>query len=104
LERKKETCALCLLVYQGILLLCVTITFHTQGYGKTHLNLMPPKATKPAPAPQQSGLTKKRQKAAPKPPKPVEEQLKRYFNSLYAQIDGGHLKNAIKTTEKSVFK
>ncbi|KAG8952443.1 hypothetical protein FRC04_004503 [Tulasnella sp. 424] len=39
-------------------------------------------------------------KAAPKAPKPVEEQLKRHFNSLSAQIDGGHFKNAIKTCNK----
>ncbi|KAG8934628.1 hypothetical protein FRC02_009572 [Tulasnella sp. 418] len=36
----------------------------------------------------------------PRPPKPVEEQLKRHFNSLCAQVDGGHFKNAIKTCEK----
>ncbi|KAK7449833.1 hypothetical protein VKT23_013309 [Stygiomarasmius scandens] len=31
---------------------------------------------------------------------PVEERIKRHFNSLCAQIDGGHFANAIKTCDK----
>ncbi|KAG9050828.1 hypothetical protein FS837_001938 [Tulasnella sp. UAMH 9824] len=54
-------------------------------------------ASQPKQAPASSYAQRK---AAPKPPKPVEEQLKRHFNSLSAQIDGGHFKNAIKTCNK----
>ena len=64
---------------------------------------MPPRPTKPGPTTQTPALGKKYQKAAPKPPKPVEEQLKRHFNSLCAQIDGGHFRNALKTSEKSLY-
>ncbi|KAG8997810.1 hypothetical protein FRB90_012428 [Tulasnella sp. 427] len=59
---------------------------------------MPPK--KPSAAAATPGASAPRRKAEPKPPKPVEEQLKRHFNSLGAQIDGGHFKNAIKTCNK----
>ncbi|KAG8899089.1 hypothetical protein FRB99_006940 [Tulasnella sp. 403] len=46
------------------------------------------------PTPKASG-----KKAGAKSPKPVEEQLKRHFNSLSTQIDGGHFTNAIKTLD-----
>ncbi|KAF9517637.1 hypothetical protein BS47DRAFT_1290620 [Hydnum rufescens UP504] len=36
----------------------------------------------------------------PEAPRPVEEQLRRHFTSLVAQIDGGFSKNAIKTCDK----
>ncbi|KAI3608952.1 signal recognition particle 72 kda [Moniliophthora roreri] len=39
-------------------------------------------------------------KATPKQPVPVPDRLKRLFNSLCAQIDGGHFTNAIKTCDK----
>ncbi|CAE6375123.1 unnamed protein product [Rhizoctonia solani] len=38
--------------------------------------------------------------AASKKPKPVEVRIKQLFGSLCAQIDGGHLANAIKTCDK----
>ena len=38
-----------------------------------------------------------------KRPLDVQEGLKRLFTSLYAQIDGGHFSNAVKTCDKSVF-
>ncbi|KAG8848099.1 hypothetical protein FRB96_001286 [Tulasnella sp. 330] len=65
---------------------------------------MPPKHTSRPETSSQNAPTsaKKHQKAAaPKPPKPVAEQLKRHFNSLCAQIDGGYFKNAIKTCNKN---
>ena len=42
-------------------------------------------------------------KTTPKQPLSVQEGLKRLFTSLCAQIDGGHLSNAVKTCDKSVF-
>jgi hypothetical protein len=39
--------------------------------------------------------------AASKKPKPAEVRIKQLFGSLCAQIDGGHLANAIKTCDKS---
>ena len=42
----------------------------------------------------------KHQKSQKKTVKP-EERIKRLFNSLCAQIDGGHFKNALKTCDKS---
>ncbi|KAG8980163.1 hypothetical protein FRB94_011313 [Tulasnella sp. JGI-2019a] len=64
---------------------------------------MPPKPTSESSTP--TGAKKhqnQNQKAVPtpKPPKAVAEQLKRHFNSLCAQIDGGYFKNAIKTCNK----
>ncbi|ETW74729.1 hypothetical protein HETIRDRAFT_332070 [Heterobasidion irregulare TC 32-1] len=58
--------------------------------------------------PKPSGLLKKsvpslkdvRKKASTKQPLPVSERLKRLFNSLCAQIDGGHFTNAVKTCDK----
>ncbi|OBZ65817.1 hypothetical protein A0H81_14126 [Grifola frondosa] len=41
-----------------------------------------------------------RQNATPKQPLPVTDRLKRLFTSLCAQIEGGHLANAIKTCDK----
>ncbi|CAE6460007.1 unnamed protein product [Rhizoctonia solani] len=38
--------------------------------------------------------------AASKKPKPTEVRIKQLFGSLCAQIDGGHLANAIKTCDK----
>ena len=48
-------------------------------------------------------LTKggKNLKKTPKQPLSIPERLKRLFNSLCAQIDGGHFTNAIKTCDKS---
>ena len=40
-------------------------------------------------------------KAAKKQPLPTEDRLKRLFNSLCAQIDGGHFTNAVRTCDKS---
>jgi signal recognition particle subunit SRP72 len=41
--------------------------------------------------------------AKPKQPLPEPERLKQLFTSLCAQIDGGHLANAVKTCDKSNF-
>ncbi|KAB5593771.1 hypothetical protein CTheo_2740 [Ceratobasidium theobromae] len=38
--------------------------------------------------------------ASSKPPKPVSVRVKQLFGSLCAQIDGGHLANAVKTCDK----
>ncbi|KAF9258373.1 hypothetical protein L218DRAFT_964539 [Marasmius fiardii PR-910] len=46
------------------------------------------------------GETHKGRKSTPKQPIPVPDRLKRLFNSLCAQIDGGHFANAIKTCDK----
>jgi len=43
-----------------------------------------------------------RRKSTPKEPQPIPERIRRYFKSLVAQLDGGHLKNAIKTCDKSM--
>jgi signal recognition particle subunit SRP72 len=66
---------------------------------------MPPKtmASKRAPVSTHKGQsTRSKKPTKPKAPLPVDEQLKRLFNSLCAQIDGGHLPNAIKTCDKSL--
>ena len=52
---------------------------------------------KPQKTPKVSDRARKSNKPAP----PVEDVLKRHFKSLVSQIDGGHFKNAIKTTNKS---
>ncbi|KAF8514620.1 hypothetical protein JB92DRAFT_2918755, partial [Gautieria morchelliformis] len=44
--------------------------------------------------------TSQRKKASQKSPPAVSECIRRHFKSLVAQIDGGHLKNAIKTCDK----
>ena len=63
---------------------------------------MPSKAAqKPASASVKSSKKGVDRKATPKQPIPVPERLKRLFTSLVAQIDGGHLANAIKTCDKS---
>ena len=66
---------------------------------------MPPKAaaTRAAAGKAPSKPTAGRSKQATKPraPLPVPEKLKRLFKSLCAQIDGGHLSNAVKTCDKS---
>ncbi|KAG7091481.1 hypothetical protein E1B28_010512 [Marasmius oreades] len=49
---------------------------------------------------QKPGDTHKGRKSTPKQPIPVPDRLKRLFNSLCAQIDGGHFTNAIKTCDK----
>jgi signal recognition particle subunit SRP72 len=45
-----------------------------------------------------------RNNASPKEPLPDSERIRKHFKSLVAQIDGGHLKNAIKTCNKSTFR
>ncbi|KAI0692154.1 hypothetical protein BC835DRAFT_1278223 [Cytidiella melzeri] len=61
---------------------------------------MPPNAPqKPAPL-RKGAVNKPKQKAAPKQPLSTAERLKRLFNSLCAQIDGGHFSNALKTCDK----
>lgn len=47
--------------------------------------------------------TSSRKIASSKEPSPVSERIRKHFKSLVAQIDGGHLKNAIKTCDKSTF-
>ncbi|KAL0572458.1 hypothetical protein V5O48_009498 [Marasmius crinis-equi] len=49
---------------------------------------------------QKPGQSHKGRKSTPKQPIPVTDRLKRLFNSLCAQIDGGHFTNAIKTCDK----
>ncbi|KAL0056687.1 hypothetical protein AAF712_016707 [Marasmius tenuissimus] len=49
---------------------------------------------------QKPGQSHKGRKSTPKQPIPVPDRLKRLFNSLCAQIDGGHFSNAIKTCDK----
>ena len=44
-----------------------------------------------------------RKKAVSKEPLPAPERIRRHFKSLVAQLDGGHLTNAIKTCDKSEF-
>lgn len=44
-----------------------------------------------------------RKLAKKKEPLPVPERIKRHFTSLCAQIDGGHISNALKTCDKSLF-
>ncbi|KAI0343443.1 hypothetical protein BDW22DRAFT_1392957 [Trametopsis cervina] len=62
---------------------------------------MPPKSLQKRGVPPSKGtVNKTRQKAAPKQPITTAERLKRLFNSLCAQIDGGHFSNAIKTCDK----
>jgi signal recognition particle subunit SRP72 len=65
---------------------------------------MPPKA---AAAPKPGGAKAPKAKTAraktPKAPLPPAERLKRLFTSLCAQIDGGHLQNALKTCDKSAW-
>ncbi|KAF8525996.1 hypothetical protein BU17DRAFT_74362 [Hysterangium stoloniferum] len=41
-----------------------------------------------------------RKKPSVKQPLPVSDRIQRHFKSLVAQIDGGHLSNAIKTCDK----
>ncbi|KIJ51371.1 hypothetical protein M422DRAFT_157986 [Sphaerobolus stellatus SS14] len=41
-----------------------------------------------------------RKKAVPKEPLSAPERIRRHFKSLVAQLDGGHLTNAIKTCDK----
>jgi signal recognition particle subunit SRP72 len=44
-----------------------------------------------------------KQPAKPREPLPIPERTKRLFTALCAQIDGGHLANAVKTCDKSGF-
>lgn len=63
---------------------------------------MPPKSTfKPTKvsAPVQKSRWKK--PTTPKKTSTTQEQLKRLFTTLCAQIDGGHFSNAVKTCDKS---
>lgn len=65
---------------------------------------MPPKSstkpTKVATLPKQSKWAN--HKTTPKKPLTAQEQLKRLFTTLCAQIDGGHFSNAVKTCDKSM--
>ncbi|TFK50782.1 hypothetical protein OE88DRAFT_1645077 [Heliocybe sulcata] len=60
---------------------------------------MPPKKqpTKPGPI---KGPTRKKPTSKPKQPLSLPQKLERLFTSLCAQIDGGHLTNAVKTCDK----
>ena len=59
---------------------------------------MPPKATASKPAKTQTKSGKKQTTSKELSP---GEKLTRLFKALYAQIDGGHFKNALKTCDKS---
>ncbi|CAK5278114.1 unnamed protein product [Mycena citricolor] len=56
----------------------------------------------PAPNPSRKSVVKPTHGPRPKtkPPSSVDDQLKRLFKTLVAQIDGGHHTNAIKTCDK----
>jgi signal recognition particle subunit SRP72 len=63
---------------------------------------MPPKtAAAPKPGGAKAPKAKTARAKTPKEPLPPAERLKRLFTSLCAQIDGGHLQNALKTCDKS---
>ncbi|KAK7030941.1 hypothetical protein VNI00_013888 [Paramarasmius palmivorus] len=63
--------------------------------------MAPKKSNKPAAAkPGNKPGEHHKGRKAPKQPVPVPDRLKRLFNSLCAQIDGGHFSNAIKTCDK----
>ncbi|KAI0090565.1 hypothetical protein BDY19DRAFT_717752 [Irpex rosettiformis] len=61
---------------------------------------MPPKTTHKNASQSKGAASKSKKKAPPKQPLSTSERLRRLFNSLCAQIDGGHFSNAIKTCDK----
>lgn len=62
---------------------------------------MPPKSATTSAKPQAKTSSRHKAAAKPRAPVPVPEKLKRLFKSLCGQIDGGHLRNAVKTCDKS---